>query len=188
MAIETTIQTKTIICNSCHIEKPETDFWAKTQSHCQHRTCKECHSRRRKGFYAKNSQTRKIQRQKYYQANKEKCKLAHIKWKENNKEHWLQYNKDIYARDKIKRREDKLQKAYKLTLIEYNELSIIQNGRCAICGKHQSELTYAMSVDHCHKTGKIRGLLCGRCNTALGSFFDNVEILKNAIIYLEKQQ
>ena len=56
--------------------------------------------------------------------------------------------------------------------------------KCKICGKHQSELTLSLNVDHCHITGKIRGLLCGNCNKALGLFKDNTKSLKNAINYL----
>ena len=48
----------------------------------------------------------------------------------------------------------------------------------------ESVIKYKLAVDHCHKTGKIRGLLCGGCNTSIGSFEDNPELLKNAIKYL----
>jgi uncharacterized protein YlaI len=59
-----------------------------------------------------------------------------------------------------------------------------QKGCCAICGKHQTILNKTLNVDHCHKTGKIRGLLCTNCNHGLGKFYDNAEVLKVAINYL----
>lgn len=55
-----------------------------------------------------------------------------------------------------------------------------QDGRCAICGSQGVKLC----IDHCHKTGKIRGLLCNYCNTAIGSLFDDPEIMKKAIEYV----
>ena len=63
---------------------------------------------------------------------------------------------------------------------------MLQNGRCAICGKHQNKFKKALSVDHCHKKGIIRGLLCNSCNLGLGKFYDNCELLNNAIYYLKK--
>ena len=64
------------------------------------------------------------------------------------------------------------------------------NDICDICGKKESALSRSggskrLAGDHCHKTGKWRGDLCQRCNTALGLFGDDVEILKKAILYLE---
>ena len=60
-----------------------------------------------------------------------------------------------------------------------------QENRCAICNRHRSELTYDLCVDHDHITGKIRGLLCHKCNCGLGIFKDNVEILQKSINYLQ---
>ena len=67
-------------------------------------------------------------------------------------------------------RNRQLQKAYGISLDDYNELFIQQGGKCAICGKLQSEFDYPFHVDHDHKTGKVRGLLCSGCNTGLGHF------------------
>jgi DNA-directed RNA polymerase subunit RPC12/RpoP len=71
-----------------------------------------------------------------------------------------------------------------ISLKEYNEMFQLQNGRCAICGKHQSELSKSLSVDHNHDTKEIRGLLCQNCNSVLGHALDNVEILRACIDYL----
>jgi Recombination endonuclease VII len=59
-----------------------------------------------------------------------------------------------------------------------------QNGLCAICGNKESERRLAL--DHCHDTGKIRGLLCGTCNTGIGMLKDSVELLEAATKYLSK--
>lgn len=80
-------------------------------------------------------------------------------------------------------------KKYGLTQEQYDKMYAEQDGRCAICSceiSHTSEDRYLSScVDHNHKTGKVRGLLCWDCNVGLGKFFDNPEIIRNAISYLQ---
>lgn len=74
---------------------------------------------------------------------------------------------------------------HKITIKQYDEMFKNQNGKCAIC--HRDGINSQMKnlcIDHCHKTGKIRGLLCCTCNTALGKFKDNPEYLLNAVEYL----
>lgn len=60
-----------------------------------------------------------------------------------------------------------------------------QKGKCAIC-LEEPKTVRGLHVDHCHQTGKVRGLLCHCCNTALGSFKDNAELLTKAINYLKE--
>ena len=73
-----------------------------------------------------------------------------------------------------------------ITLDEYNCLFAIQNGCCAICGTHQTQQKgFSMAVDHCHQGNKIRGLLCFLCNTAIGRFNDNPELIEKALRYLK---
>ena len=80
-----------------------------------------------------------------------------------------------------KRRSYALKQKYGLTLDEYDTMMTNQKGGCAICNDGAKRL----HVDHCHKTGAVRGLLCSNCNTSLGKFGDNVETLRNAVRYLE---
>lgn len=83
-------------------------------------------------------------------------------------------------------------KRYNLKPNEYTNLLKSQKGVCAICKKSEISITpfknktKRLSVDHNHKTGKIRGLLCNNCNLALGNFKDSIRNLKNAIKYLRK--
>ena len=75
-------------------------------------------------------------------------------------------------------------RVYNISSDQYNELFILQEGKCLICGTHQSELDRALCVDHDHTTNKIRGLLCGNCNSGLGFFKENINLLLRAINYL----
>lgn len=63
-----------------------------------------------------------------------------------------------------------------------------QQGRCAVCGAEPAARKGGrLQVDHCHETGVVRGLLCGLCNKGLGVFRDDVEFLRSAIAYLQKE-
>lgn len=68
--------------------------------------------------------------------------------------------------------------------LTYLELLSRQGGRCAICGMESCSTNRAFAVDHCHDTGKIRGLLCFHCNTGLGKFKDSPELIQSAHDYL----
>ena len=75
---------------------------------------------------------------------------------------------------------------YGISLDDYNKKLISQNYKCAICGREQKNKTKRiLKIDHNHKTGKIRGLLCFYCNIAVGHFEDNIVSLKKAIKYLK---
>lgn len=73
-------------------------------------------------------------------------------------------------------------RAYGITEQQYLDMIEAQGGVCAICKRDMKR----PQIDHCHTTGKVRGVLCSACNGALGKFQDNPEILKVAIEYLRK--
>lgn len=72
-------------------------------------------------------------------------------------------------------------KSYNLTIDEWLLLKERQENKCAIC---KQEFSSTPCVDHDHKTGKVRGLLCQKCNKIMGQFNDNVSTFQNAVIYL----
>lgn len=71
---------------------------------------------------------------------------------------------------------------------DYQRMRKEQNDSCAICGTDTPGGRGDWHIDHCHTSGKVRGLLCFPCNTSLGHFKDNIETLANAIAYLEKHK
>jgi hypothetical protein len=77
--------------------------------------------------------------------------------------------------------EQKVYTKYKITFEQRKEMEKSQEGRCLICKTHAK-----LCVDHCHKSLKVRGLLCRSCNLGLGYFKDNCSFLSEAILYLNK--
>lgn len=79
-----------------------------------------------------------------------------------------------------------IRRVYGITLAEYEEKLKAQGGVCQICGKPDEVEGRRMAIDHCHKTGAVRGLLCGNCNRGLGNFQDSPELVAKAAEYLLK--
>ena len=78
------------------------------------------------------------------------------------------------------RRKHSLKHKYGLSISEYDTILISQNKLCKICNKYMEK----PFVDHCHKSNKVRGLLCSSCNSIIGFAYDEIEILQRAIEYL----
>jgi len=102
---------------------------------------------------------------------------------------YLEYPKKLKRRDNYMRNYD-LNKQYGIDIDEYNLMFENQKGCCKICNKHISELNSKhkknLCVDHNHETGKVRGLLCDKCNRGLGLFCDDENLLYKAMEYLNR--
>jgi len=84
-----------------------------------------------------------------------------------------------------------LKSTYGLSLDEFNAMRERQGYCCAICGEHENEITGrrgGLHVDHDHETGRIRGLLCWRCNLGLGNLQESPDVLSQAISYITTQE
>jgi len=92
-----------------------------------------------------------------------------------------------YRANPLKHKRFSLFKTYGITLNDYQNLLKSQDSRCAICSMHLSESRTQLCVDHSHKTGKIRGLLCHSCNRGIGLLKDNPAVLKRALTYVESR-
>ena len=138
----------------------------------------------------------------YYEKHKDKWekrrKTPEYK-KDKNTKRRKKYHEDAEYREKLKAKTRQYNQRHPekkffqhlsefgLTLDDYNQMLESQNYRCAICGDegNQENRFRKLSIDHDHKNGKVRGLLCSHCNFMLGQAKDDVEILQNAILYLE---
>jgi hypothetical protein len=86
-----------------------------------------------------------------------------------------------------KRRDAYLQRTYHISLEEYNAREAAQHGLCLICLRSPHGRVKLLVVDHNHKSGKVRGLLCSECNTALGLFYDDPKTMLAAVAYLNQE-
>lgn len=121
-------------------------------------------------------------------AKKEKNLEYQKLYREKHREKAKAYSKEYLKRkppppDEVRRR--KLKHKYGITLADYDFIFEQQEGRCKTCGRHQVEFSKRLAVDHCHTTGKIRGLLCDQCNQALGLVKEKVNTLEQMIAYIK---
>jgi hypothetical protein len=91
---------------------------------------------------------------------------------------------------KLSRKSIGLRKKYGIGNEEYDRMFAKQDGLCAICGVSEAKVAdktgpKPLGVDHCHDTGRIRGLLCGRCNQGIGLLLDSPAIMRSAASYVE---
>jgi len=121
--------------------------------------------------------------------NPEKHRSYMRKWigSEDNKRKHREYNKGYRSRDGFvgKKRAYVLKHRYGLDAVQVENILRRQKWSCAICLDSAKAKLKNLCVDHCHKTGKVRGLLCIRCNSSIGMARDSTRILKRAIKYLE---
>lgn len=134
--------------------------------------CKECNSEQ---IYAKQ-----LCSACYGKHSMRKYRELHPEEDKKRKREWYQEHKQEFCEV---RRKSRFLRVYNLTLEQLEEMKANQQYRCLICREE-----YELKVDHNHKTGKIRGLLCDLCNRGLGYFRDNPLLLQEAINYLEKEK
>lgn len=136
--------------------------------------CKRCNEAKSLNEFYKNltkesrckkcvSELRKIEYQQNRQKHIERARLRRLKFPERIKD-------------------GKLKQAFGIEYGTYDKMSAEQNGKCFICKKIPNG---RLHVDHNHKTGKIRKLLCAACNTSLGLLKENIEVMQNMINYIK---
>ena len=170
----------TNVCSKCRQEKPLSEF--------HYNVCKPCRVQDTLRWRAKNPTAPTKHAKAWYERNRETAKAARAKAKLANPERFKEYDRKTKEKhkDKIKVYQRLVSrkyilKRYGLTVEQYEALNEKQESKCAICLVPDKRL----HVDHDHKTGKVRSLLCGTCNRALGLFKDNPSILRAAASYLE---
>lgn len=144
-------------CSLCKKDKPRSEFYLREQSVDGYGgQCKECRIRYSRIYAGKNPDV-PIKSMRAY-----RCRIPNYKEEQ---------------------REKKLIKKYGLSTEQYQAILLSQNGVCAICQKPPRPGTQ-LDVDHCHGSGRVRGLLCRTCNAGLGLFRDNPEMLRVAARYV----
>lgn len=143
-------------CTKCGEEKPKSEFY--TSGKYLHSHCKDCSCKKSREWAKRNPKRR---------AAAERKRRA----------------KDPSINEKV------ALARFGLTPGSYQQIEICQDGVCKICGKKETATrlgkTKRLAIDHDHQIGGIRGLLCSRCNSALGLFNDDINLLQSAIKYLK---
>jgi hypothetical protein len=151
--------------------------------------------RYKSGLYPSCKDCNNADDRKRYQENREVIKAkklgAYYDNLEHNRKRSLGYYYDHREQSSLRNRSYYLKTKFGITLEQYQEMFDAQGGVCAVCGKPETSKSNTgddklLAVDHDHKTGKVRGLLCHKCNAGIGHFDDNESLLDKAIRYLRK--
>jgi uncharacterized protein YaiL (DUF2058 family) len=183
------------ICSTCRVEQSITQF-SKYRSAVDglQSQCKEC-----KHKYATSVEGRQVGLKycrKYRAEHREASRESGRKYRENHLEERREASRLCARRIRKERpqevhaqaRQSLLFTKYGMTVSDYDRMFEQQKGVCAICGKEQTHSPVHngyLCIDHDHVTGKNRGLLCRKCNIALGHVDDNVEVLEKMIAYIK---
>lgn len=134
-------------------------------------------------YYEANAEKKREYDRQYYKANREKVRERNRKYYKANREKERERNRKRHEASPETDRENRYLRHFNITIEEYDLLLKEQGGACAICLKPPAKMRLA--VDHCHKTGLIRGLTCFICNRGLGYWRDMPELCRAAAEYLE---
>jgi len=163
--------------NKQTISKKSKDYYQKHRENILKRQ-KQYNSTKSKKEYLKN----------YYQSHKEECAKKAKEYRENNKGKLTEKSKNYYITNKDKMKQSNkirhLKRDYDLSLDDIKIILQNQKNQCPICFSLLGNKKWC--IDHNHKTGRLRGLLCYNCNTLLGMAQDNINTLRNAIEYLTR--
>lgn len=144
------------------------------------KTCKHCKKRRRLSNFPKNSHSSDGLYSMCRPCNRKRSRRYYRKAKRYRDPWWTPNPRNRLG---LSGREYRLRRVFGISLEEYEKLAVAQGNACAIC-RNPPKSRKNLDVDHDHKTGKVRGLLCNLCNMGLGSFRDDRNLLHSAIAYL----
>jgi len=179
-------------CKKCHNEYLYTEYPVDKRG-CIRHTCRLCKNEQtrisRKKLWErhpeKHEQYKKDQQQRRLKRVSEKKDYDRIRYLKH-RDKTLKERRKKYWENPEEHRKKRMMCNYKISADEYEKLNATT--KCECCGKEKNKLKKGLQLDHCHKTGKVRGMLCSNCNTSLGLAYDNIFIFNKLINYLEKHQ
>ncbi len=157
---------------SWHLENPEKN---RERSRQWYRDNKGKAREANSGWQKKNADKLARKAKERYKKDPDKVLAINLAWRDKNRGKIQEYNRKNHRRRQLA--------PYGLTPEEYDTILLAQGNRCAICGCPPPE-ERCLAVDHCHKTGRVRGVLCVRCNGGLGMFGEDTARMKRAIVYI----
>lgn len=200
-------------CKKCLVPKPSADFDIHSESGKLRGVCRGCRSAQskeryvknrvevlaknkryhenhreelrayRKSRYVKNKGRKTAYNRAYYQINRLELLRLGKKYYESHREMKRDYKKEYWSKNRERASAQNRDKNYGLSPGEFDTLVSKQGGTCAICNKVSKK---KLCVDHCHDSGKVRGLLCFKCNFAIGQLDDSSERALSAYNYLKR--
>ena len=155
-------------CSCCKNSKPYSDFYRnKNMRDGFANYCKDCLLSSNKKWKERNPGAVVETAKRYFEKHKEKIR---------------QRVRDKHIKDPSIRKFASIKKNYGLSRRDYESILEWQGGGCAFCKRNDIQ----MHVDHDHSTGRVRGILCHLCNTGLGLFRENTDVMNRAICYVSK--
>jgi hypothetical protein len=159
----------TKICRICKVEKPLSEYYRAAGARDGHRNdCRSCNLARRAEQYRANPRPAIERERRWRVENADRYRERMARYREDGKK-------------SVSDRKSHLKRKYGLTLEDFDRMLADQGGGCAICGKNDVD-----NVDHDHSTGSVRGILCFRCNAAIGQLDDEPERARDLAAYLER--
>jgi len=158
-------------CSKCKVEKPAEDFYRRSgMPHLLASQCRDCSRAQCRSYHARHHEELKQKDAAYRSANRQK--------RRDSTARFLVVNPDYPRKNALKRN-------YGLTIHQFDALLRAQGGGCAVCGATESGGRIKnLSVDHCHASKKVRGLLCNNCNRGIGLLGDSPVLLSKASAYV----
>lgn len=176
-------------CSFCKLVKTYQEFNKdrKKKDGCASR-CKKCQSAYSAQWKLKNIEQVRANNETWRENNRIRRNASRKRYYEKNKDRLLTNMRKQYSANPSAAKNRDLKKNYGIDINAYNALLLIQNYSCKICNRHKDEFDRALAVDHCHKTDKIRGLLCTNCNRAVGNLKDSEQLAFKAFQYLSENK
>ena len=162
-------------CSKCGETKPLSEFHRASANRDGHRNeCKPCWRKLQQAWYQRNREYALARTQRWRDANPEKYE----EWRRRNREENRPRLSEANRRGHLRRK-------YGLSVEEYDFIRVVQGDLCAICGEEEIP---GLHIDHHHQSGLIRGLLCGKCNKAIGLLKEDPALFDAASSYLQRTQ
>lgn len=178
------------MCVECKIIKPAEEFsWRIKKQFMRQLKCKECSAQYSALYHQEQKELLGEEgmiayHKEQYQKTRESQLAYHKDYYQKNQETLQQRSRDYYANNteamRAQGKKRRLLTNFGLTPVDVAAMLVAQSNVCAICGQNRGRLV----IDHCHATGRIRGLLCTPCNSFLGRIHDSVEALDKIKLYL----
>jgi hypothetical protein len=136
-------------------------------------------------YYQRNREKLLEYSKRKYQENKESRRAAGRKWYNENREQALAANKRWMEANRDRRLGRSRKRRYGISESDFKSMLEKQGHKCACCGGDKPTTKWGWHVDHCHATGKVRGILCHHCNVAIGCARDSPDRLRKMALYLD---